>query len=112
MLQDTLDSFFKAIIAALGVTKPLIEDHLAQKYESESRARLNEWQNITSIPNDQIRADSEFQFIIKLCNDAGTPAGGFGRNVSVPFSILHALVVGNINLIKSKEVLASATFAL
>jgi hypothetical protein len=92
MAVDFITAIANAIGSMANAAKPIIDEHLAQKYQHENNERIKEWQKIMGIKNTGDRADHLELFIIKLCNDAGETWLHLGGNISVPVDALSALV--------------------
>lgn len=90
--------------------KPLIDDALAHKYEKEFDERIKQWQEIVLLPDGDDRADRMDHYLIRLCADSGTPIGGLGENISVPVSVVNALVLGNCNSILREQIISSLNY--
>lgn len=98
-----------AISEAIGLAKPLVDDAVAQKYETDFMERNKEIKQILADTSDS-RPDRLASYFDRLCNDAGYPvAGGLGENISVPVAyVLQSAVIGNA-LIKDQAMLAKFT---
>lgn len=92
MAFDFVTAIANAIGSVANAAKPIIDEHLAQKYEHEHKERIKEWQNILSVKDMRHRADLLELFAVKLCNDAGEAWTHLGDNISVPLDALNALI--------------------
>jgi hypothetical protein len=109
------------ISKALGIAKPLVRENQAQEYEEQFIDRISEWQRISRLSDKDERADLMYNFVKQLCVDSGRPptprlsrdneeavSGSSEPSLSVPFSLLHCLVIGQAELIKMNKLMASA----
>lgn len=106
MALDPITAIANAIADLAGIAKPLIDSHVAQKYENECKERLHEWNALIAENNPAHIND----YVLRIISDAGQIAGGVGENRSVPLDILNALIAIAANKIKDDELLANVQF--
>ncbi len=113
MAFPIIEAFLSVVGQALGIAKPLVEESLAQRYDTQQREQVAEWLSIMSTANNESRARSMYTFIQRVCSDAGHPPGPIsGTSIEVPVQHLHSLVLLATENIKQDKMLASATYAI
>lgn len=109
--SDPVTAIANALTQAGQLAMPYISEHLAQKYESEHQKRLTEILSIVSLSDtDPTRPDRLQSFILRLLGSAGSPAGGLGKNISVPLDVLLSLVAECSESVKKDALLARIQF--
>lgn len=111
MASDPVTAVGNALSGFFGLLKPSIDEAYAQKYNDQHKERMEKFQEIMGQPDSDLRAARLAQFIIGMCNDAGTPAGILqGELVSIPVEVFQALVINLSESIKSDQLLGRITF--
>jgi hypothetical protein len=88
----TVDNVAKAVSAVAGVVTPLITQSIQDKTKNELAARLQNEQEIFSLPDSVNRAIRIGNYATGLCVDGGYPTGELSGNViNVPVEVLQAL---------------------
>lgn len=100
----------------VGAGAPLLDEHLAQKSQTEERARREKLQDILTLNDDRERGEHLHGFIAKLLIDAGeNPADVPGKGAvvqDVPLSHLVALIGCAVQLVRNRADLANFEYAL
>lgn len=90
---------------------PSIENSIQQKFETEFKDRLSDYQNIISMDASSDRDNALGAFINRLCIDAGSPAGFVqGESIEVPLAHFQSLVAIAAGKIRDDELLARISF--
>ncbi len=88
----------------VGIAKPYVDAHVAQKYENECKSRLSQWGALIA-ENNPTHINS---FVLQLIADGGQTAGGVGADVTL--DIVSALIAIACGKIKDDEMLANIQF--
>jgi hypothetical protein len=107
-----ISAIANVVSGGLAITKPLVDQKLAQQYETANIERLEDWKIALNTVDASSRAVSLFKCIDELCTTGGQPAGGLSGNFSVPVSHLNSLVILASNGIRDKRTLESANYAI
>lgn len=91
MALDPVTEIANAVGTALGIGKTLIDDAVEQKYDSEFKERLSNWNNIVADNDPNKRADAMQSYSVRVTSDAGSPAEGVGPIVGTPLDTLTSL---------------------
>jgi hypothetical protein len=109
MIGDLL----KIVASALGIAGPIIAENRAQKLHEDEQKRIAEYQDILQINDPEDKRNRLGGFAMRLCLDAGTPAGKLsGTSIEVPMECFHALIRIAIENEKQDKMLASFIEAL
>lgn len=103
LTTGTLAAFLNAISGLTGVAIPLVDDAVAQKYETQLTNSIKEWNNLVANWNP----DNVNTFVMQLIGDAGQTIGSMGDNKSVPLGVVSALVTIAIEEVFKSHVLAA-----
>ena len=96
-----------ALSAIFGTLKPIVEDHVAQKYDKEHQDRLSRFNEIMALANSVDRASLLGGFTLQLCDKAGVADRGVsGTSIEVPVSDYVKLVECASRYINATEQLA------
>lgn len=102
-----------AVADGLAIARDVMERNVENAGRDYHDAKINELVSTELIIGDSDRADGMYNFAMRLLVDAGfpPPAGGTGRNVAVPLTLFHNLLLASIEKVKLEkqlEVLQSA----
>lgn len=114
MIPVILAPILEVLSKAADIARPIITEHLAQKYEDETRSRLSEYQDISQIDDPEARRDAHRGYAMRLCLDTGFPVQEplSGASIEVPVECYNAFVRGQIEAIRLRHLLAAASYAL
>lgn len=102
-----------AVSKALGLADKLVGENLAQKYDNEEKARVNEYQDILEINDPEDKRNQLGGFTMRLCRYTGTPTGRLsGTSIEVPVECFDALIRIAIENEKQDKMLSSMIQAL
>ena len=108
-MPDPVTAVATAVSSVADLIRPMVEEHLAQKYDNEHRERVIEWQNALADANFVTRADRMWELLHRMLLDAGyppAPTWGTGANVSVPAALLHALALATMAKVRDDKYIA------
>lgn len=97
-----------AVSKALGITEALVNENLSQKYDSDEKKRVEEYQNILVLNDPEDKRNQLGGFVMRLCINAGTPIGRLsGTSIEVPVECFDALIRTAIENEKQDKMLSS-----
>lgn len=83
-----IGALISAVSSALGITKALVNENLAQKYDDEEKKLVREYQDILQTNDPEDKRNKLGSFALKLCVNAGTPTGKLsGASIEAPWSV-------------------------
>lgn len=92
MASDPITAVADAVTTLVGAAKPLLDQHLAQKFDNEYTETSHQIALAANL-TDPARADALHDLCDKLCFDNGQTAGGLGDSyVRVRVSNVAALL--------------------
>ena len=109
--MDPVTAVATAVSELFGTIRPAVEEHYAQRYESNHKDRIRDWSELISMPDSDERGHRIGAFVRGMLDSAGTPTGQFsGTVIQVPVEILTALIQNTSESIRDDQRLARITF--